>query len=103
MKIELAGKFYEVEFLRELYLGGLERVRLVLLSGEPFAEISCNCNRQPSAGCFWLKDWSENAAVVAQLIQAGMIEVTGFYVDQGRVVAKEARLNKSLGVACSAN
>jgi hypothetical protein len=102
MKIELAGEFYEVKVLRDSYQGGVERVRLVLLTGAPFAEISCNCNRQPPAGCFWLKDWSENAAVVAQLIQAGMIEVTGFYVDQGRVVAKEARLNKSLGVTCSA-
>jgi hypothetical protein len=61
--------------------------------GMRYATVSVNIPEElPSAGCFWLKDWSENEEIAAALLAQGVIALTGRVCRTGFVTAKEARL-----------
>lgn len=47
---------------------------------------------EPSPGCVWIKDWSENEGILESLTKAKVIEPTGRTIQAGYAVAHEARL-----------
>ncbi len=49
---------------------------------------------RPAANCIFVKDYAENEGIEAALVRAGIIELTGSYVEFGYVGANEARLLK---------
>jgi hypothetical protein len=68
---------------------------------EPYARISfCAHDGKnvfpASAGCIWLKDWSENKDLAEFLIQENYVEFTGKQIPQQFVVYKEFRITDKL-------
>lgn len=82
----------------EKYVSGGMALALVGEEG-PYATVSVNLPEPPAAGCFWLKNWSENEGVAQALLDQGFIELTGNEQATGFVTAPEARLTpKGLGI-----
>jgi hypothetical protein len=66
---------------------------------ENLAIVSSNLGTLPAEGCIWVKDYSENAGVLAQLQSQGLLETTGVTQPSGWVVLPEARFIGDLAVA----
>ena len=62
---------------------------------EQYATLSVNVSDEPAAGCFWVKDWSENADLVNALNSMKILNYTERTCSTGFVNAKEV-VTKSL-------
>jgi hypothetical protein len=52
----------------------------------------CLPDNPPQAGCFWVKDYSENEGVAEALIAAGISEPTGRIAKAGHALVEEHKL-----------
>lgn len=58
--------------------------------GEPLARATVcmmDFNREPDAGCIFVKDYSENEGMAQALVEAGLVEPPHEYIDAGLAVA----------------
>ena len=91
--IHLAGQSFRLVFCNmKGDARGNHILVLITEANEPFCKLTVILDTPPAKGCFWLKDWSENAPVVAQLEALNVFEFTGRREPTGHVVAREARL-----------
>lgn len=58
---------------------------------EPYTRLSTNLSNPPAAGCFFLKDWSENALIASFLLKEGYLQPTGVTQASGYVTSKEVK------------
>jgi hypothetical protein len=66
---------------------------------QTLAIVSSNLSMLPAEGSIWVKDYSENAGVLAQLQSQGLLETTGVTQPAGWVVLPEARFIGDLAAA----
>lgn len=93
MDITLVGHTYkDVTLSRDTYGDGSLAVTLNDKHDEPVATVSAWLPVAPDAGCVWVKDYSENAGVLDQLVEAGVLETTGRTCQSGFVALPEARV-----------
>lgn len=93
MDITLVGHTYkDVALARSTYGDGSLAVTLDDKHGEPVTTVSAWLPVPPSDGCVWVKDYSENAGVLEQCIEAGVLETTGRVQASGFVELQEARV-----------
>lgn len=87
----------EVEFA-EYASGGLTAIELWTNEDgwrEPLATVTVNIVSDPPAeGCVWVKDYSENAGMLLEMVRLGILEPTGRYTQAGFVSVPEARILK---------
>ncbi len=68
-------------------------IDLVCPDGEHMATATVNLPDEPlPEGCVFIKDWSENAGMVAALEAAGIVKDTGLRVPTGFTAAKVCKL-----------
>jgi hypothetical protein len=93
MRITMNGVAYDdVSVRRDTYLDGTLALRLDDLFG-PLATATVHLDHeQPSEGCVWIKDYSENTGILASLTEAGVIAPTGRVVQAGFTHVHEARV-----------
>lgn len=93
MDITLVGHTYkDVALTRDVYGDGSLAILLEEPNGEHVACVSAWLDVPPADGCIWVKDYSENAGVLDQLVEAGVLETTGRQQASGFVVLPEARV-----------
>lgn len=66
-------------------------------NGTPFMKPTINLTglgASPPPGCCFIKDYSENDGVLAELVRTGLVDDTGQTVQLERCVANIARLNQ---------
>lgn len=98
--IKLGGTTYEgpitFEFEKYASNGGLAIQMFTSSDGYPelLATVTTNLEgiADPSEGCVFVKNYSENEGVLEALIEAGLLEKTGRSVMTGWVTIQEARL-----------
>jgi hypothetical protein len=67
---------------REAYPGGAAAVLLLCEDGEPLAKLSVNMyrpvcshdSRDLPPGCFYMKDWAENAEIAVEAVESGLFK-----------------------------
>lgn len=59
---------------------------------EPYGTVSVNLPEPPAGGCIWVKTWAENEGLLEQLVNLGLLELTGREQYSGWVNAPEAKL-----------
>ena len=97
-EIELVGqKFKDVKVVPGLYQDGSLALMLYLNDGEQLSKVSVNLpdgTPRPATNCVWVKTWSENEGMVEQLVEKGVLTLTGRETDVGpfHVRAIEAAL-----------
>lgn len=94
MKVTLNGVEHDVTLHRRTYQDGSPALLLTEAdTGLPFGTATVFLvHEAPSEGCVWIKDWAENEGMLASLVEAGVIEVTGRVAQAGFVHAHEGRL-----------
>jgi len=93
MDINLSGIDYkDVALTRDVYGDGSLAVLLEEPSGEHIACVSAWLPVPPADGCIWVKNYSENAGVLEQCVEAGVLEVTGRTCRSGFATLPEARV-----------
>ena len=90
MTITLDGEKLALEI--GTYVDGTMAIQAMCEDGEPYATVSTRLAIPPAAGCFWLKDWSENEPISQAMLGDGTIVLTGRVVSSGFVTVKEAKL-----------
>jgi len=59
------------------YANGGDRIDVEDAAGFPYCTLSVWLPTPPPLGRFWLKDWSENQAIVMGLINDGLLKIDG--------------------------
>lgn len=77
---------------RGYYSGGSPALGVFSASGELQYSATVALKTLPSAGCVWLKGWSENKGVPEALERSGAVILTGKTVATGYCHAQEAEL-----------
>lgn len=93
MTVTLVGETYNVLLKQHKYADG--EPKLVLVDEEDgcvVTVVSVSLPLKPDEGCIWIKDWSENEGITDQLVAAGVVELTGMWVQTGFVTVHEGRL-----------
>lgn len=73
--------------------GSMAVVTHIAATGEPAMKASvCIPNHPPRDGCFWVKDYSENAGILQSLLDAGICELTGNVTIAGYELVEECQL-----------
>ena len=91
--IDLGGVTYADCWLDiKQFLDGSPAITLMDEEG-PVTRVSVLLERNPaSPDCFWIKEWSENVGLTSQLLDLGLIQMTGRTTTSGFVEVHEAHL-----------
>jgi len=93
MRLTLGGREYpHVKLCQGTYGDGSLALIFKDENLERLATATVYLDVSPSAGCVWIKDWSENEGMLDSLVKARIIEPTGRTQPTGWVKAIEARL-----------
>ena len=91
--LTIVGEKYEGVTLETVKYRTGELGAVLYQGWETLAYVSTSIKgSQPQEGCFWAKTWSENSGLLEQLIDLGVVELTGRSVATGFCIAPEARL-----------
>ena len=99
IKIELSGEVFNCRIEQHQYVRGGLAVELVTERGEPFCTLSVWFPESVllPEDVFFLKDWSENAPVVEQLKELGiLVEAEGPAIESGFVVSRPHKIRKEI-------
>lgn len=94
MIVDLGFQAWELKVVVGRYRNRNFRVRLVGANGEPFCILSADIPAPHNPGCFWLKTWNENGALLrCEKTIMDLIVLTGREEVAGRGVACESSLH----------
>ena len=92
--VAITTKYFEgnVILTPERYHNGQTAIIAYMDNGERAFVATVNMPLPPKGNCVWLKGWSENEGMPAELVRLKLVEFTGRTAKTGYTFAQEAKL-----------
>lgn len=94
MKFEFKG--YAGKLVAGRYPNGSPAWQFIDDDGQPLMKVTLAADIKPKPGYIFIKDYSENAGIMAALVAAGIVKDTGVTFPVGHADAKIARVLKEI-------